>query len=224
MFHPLMSLFVAVLFFVLTPGVLLSIPKKGSLVKKAAVHAVVFALVYHFSHKAVLNFFYGIEGFATQKPVPKPPPKPAPKPAPRPAPRAAPKPAAKAALTPAPISNAPVSTINSVNSVQNTYDDLDARNAAIQALFFPDANTNYMIPSFPNYIPMTPEKAKEVVQKMSTIKPLFSPDECSSTYVTCSPQNSSRSFYDPEYIKELCSVSMQQCGTNWKESGNVFYF
>jgi len=59
MFHPLMSLFIAVLFFVLTPGILLSIPAGGSLMQKAAVHAVVFALVYHFSHKAVYKMLYG---------------------------------------------------------------------------------------------------------------------------------------------------------------------
>jgi hypothetical protein len=59
MFHPMMSLFIAVLFFVLTPGVLLSLPAGGSLLQKAAVHAVVFALVYHFSHKAVYKMIYG---------------------------------------------------------------------------------------------------------------------------------------------------------------------
>ena len=59
MFHPLMSLFVALLFVVLTPGVLLSLPPLGSLLEKALVHGVVFALVYHLSHKAVWNALYG---------------------------------------------------------------------------------------------------------------------------------------------------------------------
>ena len=54
----LMSLFVAVLFFVLTPGVLLSLPKKGSLYTKAAVHALVFAVVFHLTHKAVWKYLH----------------------------------------------------------------------------------------------------------------------------------------------------------------------
>ena len=59
MYHPLMLLFTALLFFVLTPGVLLSLPSKGSIYTKAAVHAVDFVLVYHLTHKAVWNYFYG---------------------------------------------------------------------------------------------------------------------------------------------------------------------
>jgi hypothetical protein len=48
-------LFLAVLFFVLTPGVLVSLPPGGSKLMVAAVHALVFALVYHFTHKMVLR-------------------------------------------------------------------------------------------------------------------------------------------------------------------------
>lgn len=59
MFHPLMSLFIALLFFLLTPGILLSLPSGGSLMQKAAVHAVVFALVYHVTHKSVWKMLYG---------------------------------------------------------------------------------------------------------------------------------------------------------------------
>jgi len=58
-----MSLFVAALFYVLTPGILLTLPKGGSKVMVAATHAVVFALVYHFSHKMVSKAIYGYEGF-----------------------------------------------------------------------------------------------------------------------------------------------------------------
>jgi hypothetical protein len=55
MFHPLMSLAVAALFFVLTPGILVSLPSgKGKFVV-AATHAVIFALVFHFTHKAIWN-------------------------------------------------------------------------------------------------------------------------------------------------------------------------
>ena len=53
MFHPLMFVYVAVLFFVLTPGVLLSLPPKSSKMVVAATHAVVFALVFHLTHKMV---------------------------------------------------------------------------------------------------------------------------------------------------------------------------
>ena len=51
-----MILYIAVLFFVLSPGVLLSLPMRGSLMQKAAVHAVVFAAVWHFSHKMVWRY------------------------------------------------------------------------------------------------------------------------------------------------------------------------
>jgi hypothetical protein len=44
-----MDLYVAALFFVLTPGVLLTLPKGGSVLTVAAVHAVVFATIYHFA-------------------------------------------------------------------------------------------------------------------------------------------------------------------------------
>ena len=65
-------LYVAILFFVLTPGVLLSIPSGGSKITAAAVHALVFALVYHFTHKLVWNAtknvrFGHLEGFEPLK-------------------------------------------------------------------------------------------------------------------------------------------------------------
>ncbi len=58
-----MSLFVAVLFFVLTPGVLLRLPPGGSKLMVAAVHAVVFAVVYGLISKTVMDMLYP-EGFA----------------------------------------------------------------------------------------------------------------------------------------------------------------
>ena len=63
-----MSLFIAVLFFVLTPGVLLRLPPGGSKLMVAATHAVVFALVYHLTHKMAWKMLYGREGFA-EKPM-----------------------------------------------------------------------------------------------------------------------------------------------------------
>jgi len=49
------SLYLALLFFVLTPGILLSIPPGGSKIVVALTHAVVFAIVYHFTNRAVVN-------------------------------------------------------------------------------------------------------------------------------------------------------------------------
>jgi len=67
MFHPLMSLAVAALFFVLTPGILVSLPPgKGKFVV-AATHAVIFSLVFHFTHKAIWNFTQQYERFAGAK-------------------------------------------------------------------------------------------------------------------------------------------------------------
>jgi hypothetical protein len=65
MFHLYMSLFVAALFFALTPGVLLRLPPGGSKLTIAATHAVVFALVFHLTHKTAWKMLYGHEGFAS---------------------------------------------------------------------------------------------------------------------------------------------------------------
>ena len=61
--HVLMTLYVALLFFVLTPSILVSLPPKGNKFTVAAVHAVIFALIFHFSHKLVHGFLSGLEGF-----------------------------------------------------------------------------------------------------------------------------------------------------------------
>jgi len=68
-----MSLAIAALFFVLTPGVLLSLPPKGSKIVVAATHAIVFALVFHFSHKTLMNLAQQYELFDDAKPVCSPP-------------------------------------------------------------------------------------------------------------------------------------------------------
>ena len=57
-----MTLYVAALFFVLTPGVLVSLPPGGKKMTVALVHAVVFAVVYQLTHKMVYRMLY--EGFA----------------------------------------------------------------------------------------------------------------------------------------------------------------
>jgi hypothetical protein len=48
-----MALFAATLFFVLTPGVLLSLPAGGSKTTVALTHAVVFGVVWQLTHKMV---------------------------------------------------------------------------------------------------------------------------------------------------------------------------
>jgi hypothetical protein len=56
-----------VLFFVLTPGILLSLPPRGSKMMVAATHALVFALIYGLTHKMVWKFSTSMEGM---KPTP----------------------------------------------------------------------------------------------------------------------------------------------------------
>ena len=51
----MMSLFMALLFVLLTPGVLLRLPPSGPLLTVAVVHGLLFALVFHFTHKAVFK-------------------------------------------------------------------------------------------------------------------------------------------------------------------------
>jgi hypothetical protein len=58
-----MVVYTAVLFYVLTPGILLSLPPKGSKMLVAATHALVFALVYKFTHKAAWKMSMNFEGF-----------------------------------------------------------------------------------------------------------------------------------------------------------------
>jgi len=61
-----MSLAVAALFFVLTPGVLVTLPSgKGKFVV-AATHAAIFALVFHFSHKTLMDLAQQYEGFKAE--------------------------------------------------------------------------------------------------------------------------------------------------------------
>ena len=56
------SLYAAILFFVLTPGILLTLPKGGKKFQVAGVHALVFAVVFHFTHKLVWRFGVSLEG------------------------------------------------------------------------------------------------------------------------------------------------------------------
>ena len=56
-----MFAYAALLFLVLTPGVLLRLPMNGSKMTVALTHGVVFAVVWHFTHKTVWRASY--EGF-----------------------------------------------------------------------------------------------------------------------------------------------------------------
>ena len=63
-------LYVVVLFVVLTPGILLRLPPKGSPLVVAIVHGAVFALVLYLTHRTVhrLSVRAGLEGFDTTTP------------------------------------------------------------------------------------------------------------------------------------------------------------
>ena len=54
--HLFMFIFVACLFFILTPGIILSLPPKGSKTIVAATHALVFATVWTLIHKFVWDW------------------------------------------------------------------------------------------------------------------------------------------------------------------------
>jgi hypothetical protein len=59
----IVSLYAAVLFFILTPSILLRIPKSGSKWVVAAVHALVFGVIFHFTNKLVWRLGARLEGF-----------------------------------------------------------------------------------------------------------------------------------------------------------------
>ena len=58
MIHILMSLYVAFLFVLLTPGVLISLPPRSSRLTTAITHGVVFAVIFHLTHKLVWSAIY----------------------------------------------------------------------------------------------------------------------------------------------------------------------
>jgi hypothetical protein len=59
------TIYSAILFFILTPNILVRLPPKSSKFVVAATHAVIFALVFHFTckivWKATSNMFEGLE-------------------------------------------------------------------------------------------------------------------------------------------------------------------
>ena len=59
----IVSIYAALLFFILTPAILVRLPPKGGKYTVAAFHALVFALVFHFTAKMVWQVSRGLEGF-----------------------------------------------------------------------------------------------------------------------------------------------------------------
>jgi len=57
------TFYAALLFFILTPAVLVRLPPKGNKYTVAAFHALVFALIFHFTAKLVWQVSKGVEGF-----------------------------------------------------------------------------------------------------------------------------------------------------------------
>ncbi len=56
------SIYAAILFFVLTPSILLRLPKNGSKFTVALVHAAVFGLLFWLTHKFVWRMTHSLEG------------------------------------------------------------------------------------------------------------------------------------------------------------------
>jgi len=64
-----MFIYAFVLFYVLTPGILLSLPPKGGKMVVAAVHALVFAIIWSFTSKYVWMTTSNLFSAATMKPA-----------------------------------------------------------------------------------------------------------------------------------------------------------
>ena len=62
MFHLVMSLFVFMLFFLVTPGILFRLPPDGNKVTVALTHALVFTALWVLLHKAVWRLNLRFEG------------------------------------------------------------------------------------------------------------------------------------------------------------------
>ena len=60
--HLIMFVYVFLLFFVLTPGVLVYLPPKAGKMVTAATHALIFALIWTLTHKMVWRLSSSMEG------------------------------------------------------------------------------------------------------------------------------------------------------------------
>ena len=69
MFDIWMAVYVGILFVLLTPDVLVCIPKRSSSLTSAVVHGILFALVYFFTYKIVANMIHrNVEGYGEAMP------------------------------------------------------------------------------------------------------------------------------------------------------------
>lgn len=55
----LMSVFAALLFLLLTPGVVVTLPPRSSKLVTALTHAAIFGLVWHLTHKTAWHYLSG---------------------------------------------------------------------------------------------------------------------------------------------------------------------
>ena len=55
--HVACTIAAMILFFILTPGIVLSLPSNGTLRQKALVHALVFGIVFHFMHMIMMGYY-----------------------------------------------------------------------------------------------------------------------------------------------------------------------
>jgi len=67
-FNVVMTVFVVILFVILTPGIIFSLPTRGSIHSRAIVHGILFAILYHIIHKSLR-----VEGFRYHPPTPRGP-------------------------------------------------------------------------------------------------------------------------------------------------------
>jgi hypothetical protein len=68
----LLLAYMALLFAALTPGVFISLPMRGSKYMCALTHGVIFALVWHFTHRTVWRMTEGFQDMAEGKKMPVP--------------------------------------------------------------------------------------------------------------------------------------------------------
>ena len=74
------SVFGAILFFLLVPGLFIRFPNNGSKMTVAMVHALVFGILYYFLHKPIYMMVRNMEGMTEGNASPQPAqPKPSPK-------------------------------------------------------------------------------------------------------------------------------------------------
>ena len=72
MISPVILTYAFVLFFVLTPGVLVSLPPRGSKLVVAATHALVFVILFQLTYKMVKRVAMRLENFQGNNMAPPP--------------------------------------------------------------------------------------------------------------------------------------------------------